>query len=85
MEKINDVKTLFHGKYIDFSFFDSKLMIAVHTNKDMFETTSLFTPALDYFKVRDVVSQLYSIFAVIDILQEQKNLSDDGVWYTRRK
>ena len=71
MEKINDVKKLFHGKDIDFGFFDSKLMIAVHTSKNLFETTSLFTPALDYAKVREVVSQLYSIFAVIDLLQEK--------------
>lgn len=72
MEKINDVKKLFHGKNIDFGFFNSKLMIAVHTSKDLFETTSLFTPALDYVKVREVVSQLYSIFAVIDLLKEKK-------------
>ncbi len=71
MEKINDVRKLFHGRHIDFSFFNNKLMLAVHTRKDMFETTSLFTPALDYAKVREVVSQLYSIFAVIDILQEK--------------
>ncbi len=71
MEKINDVRKLFHGRHIDFSFFNDKLMLAVHTRKDMFETTSLFTPALDYAKVREVVSQLYSIFAVIDILQEK--------------
>ena len=72
MEKINDIKKLFHGKHIDFGFFDSKLMIAVHTSKNLFETTSLFTPALDYAKVREVVSQLYSIFAVIDLLKEKK-------------
>lgn len=72
MEKINNVKKLFHGKDIDFGFFNSKLMIAVHTSKDLFETTSLFTPALDYAKVREVVSQLYSIFAVIDLLKEKK-------------
>ena len=71
MEKINDIKRLFHGRHIDFGFFDSKLMIAAHTRKNLFETTSLFTPALDYAKVREVVSQLYSIFAVIDVLKEE--------------
>lgn len=72
MEKINDVKKLFHGKHIDFGFFDNKLLLAVHTNKDLFETTSLFSSALDYTKVREVVGQLHSIFSVIDILGEQK-------------
>lgn len=68
MEKLNDVKKLFHGKYVDFGFFDNKLLIAVHTRKNMFETTSLFTPALDYQKVSEVVNQLYSVFSIIDIL-----------------
>lgn len=68
MEKIDAVKKLFHGQHIDFCFYENKLLMAVHTRKDMFETTFLFTPALDYHKVREVVSQLYSIFSVIDVL-----------------
>ena len=71
MEKMLTVKKLFYGRYIDFSFFDNKLLIAVHTRKDLFETTSLFTPALSYHKMREVVSQLQSIFAVIDIVLGQ--------------
>ncbi len=71
MEQINQIKHFFHGKYIDFSFFDNSLMIAVHTRKDMFETTSLFTPALQYHKVREVVSQLHGIFSVIDTLNQK--------------
>ena len=35
----------------------------------MFETTSLFKPALNYKDIKDVVSQFYSIFSVIDILE----------------
>ena len=68
MEKMLEIKRLFRGKHIDFSFFDHKLLIAVHTRKDMFETTALFTSALSYHKIRDVVSQIYSIFAVIDVV-----------------
>lgn len=69
MEKMLEIKRLFHGKHIDFSFFDRKLLIAVHTRKDLFETTSLFVPALSYHKVREVVSQLHSIFAVAEMIQ----------------
>lgn len=68
MEKMLAVKHLFHGKHIDFSFFNNKLLIAVHTRKDLFETTSLFTPALSYHKVREVIGQLHAIFSVIDTL-----------------
>ena len=68
MEKMLEVKRLFKGNNIDFSFFNNKLLIAVHTRKDMFETTSLFTPALSYHKVREVIGQLHAIFSVIDTL-----------------
>lgn len=70
MEKMLEIKRLFHGKHIDFGFFDSKLLIAVHTRKNMFETTSLFVSALSYHKVREVVSQLHGIFSVIDIVSD---------------
>lgn len=76
MENLLKIKKLFHGKHIDFSFFDDKLLIAVHTRKNMFETTSLLTSALNYSRVREVVSQLYSIFKVIDILNIQNKPSD---------
>lgn len=68
MEKMLEIKRLFRGKHIDFSFWNNKLLIAVHTRKDMFETTSLFTSALSYHKIRDVVSQMYAIFSVIDVI-----------------
>jgi len=49
-------------------FWDKEMLIAIHTGKDMFEMTSLFTPALDYKKVQEVICQIYSIFEVIDVL-----------------
>ncbi len=70
MEQMEEIKNLFHGKYIDFSFFDNKLFIAIHTTKNLFETTSLFSKALNYHKVREVVTQLHSIFSIIDILEK---------------
>lgn len=70
MEQIEEIKKMFHGKSIDFSFFDNKLFIAVHTTKNLFETTSLFSKALNYHKVREVVTQLHSIFSIIDILEK---------------
>lgn len=71
MEQIEEIKQLFHGSCVDFSFFDNKMLIAVHTRKNLFETTSLFSPALNYHKVREVVSQLHSIFSIIDILEKR--------------
>lgn len=69
MERMLLVKRLFHGNRLDFSFWTDNLLIAIHTSKDMFETTSLFKSALDYQKVQEVICQLYSIFSVIDTLK----------------
>ena len=68
MERMLEVKKRFKGNKIEFSFWNNKVLIAVHTGKDMFETTSLFTPALDYRKVQEVVTQFYSVFSVADVL-----------------
>ena len=73
MERMLAVKKLFHGNRLDFSFWGNNLLIAVHTNKDMFETTSLFKSALDYRKVQEVICQLYSVFSVIDVLKLQSD------------
>lgn len=72
MERMLEVKKCFKGREIEFSFWDNKLLIAVHTGKDMFETTSLFESALNYRKVREVVTQFYSVFSVVDLLLGQK-------------
>jgi hypothetical protein len=69
MERILEVKRRFKGKSIEFSFFDNKLFIAISTNKDMFETTSLFNSALRYDRIQNVVYQFYSIFSIIDLLK----------------
>lgn len=69
MERVLEIKRRFHGKKIQLSFFDNKLLIAVDTSKDMFETTSLFSTTARYGRMREVVGQFYSIFSIIDLLK----------------
>ncbi len=69
MERMLEVKRRFHGYGLEFSFWKNTVLIAVHTRKDMFETTSLFRKALSYRKVQEVLSQFYAIFSAIDVLQ----------------
>jgi hypothetical protein len=78
MEKMLEVKRLFRGNKIDFSFWDNTLLIAVHSHKDMFETSSVFTPALAYHKVQEVITQFYSIFTLTDILDMQRDAQHTG-------
>lgn len=69
MEKINNIKCLFHSNYIDFGFNKNKLIIAIHTKKNMFETSSLFETNISEEKVKDVINQLQSITSIIDALK----------------
>lgn len=69
MERVLEVKRRFHGKKIQLSFFDNKLLLAVDTSKDMFETTSLFCTTARYGRMREVVGQFYSIFSIVDLLK----------------
>ena len=77
MERILEIKRRFNGDKIDFSFFDNKLFIAVHTSKDMFETTNLFKSTLDYRTMQNVVYQFYSIFSIIDLLKIKGNKENE--------
>lgn len=69
MQNILILQKRFKGKNIEFSFFDNKLFIAIHTRKNMFETTSFFRSALSFHRVQNVIYQFYSIFSIIDLLE----------------
>ena len=71
MEQLKNVQKYFYGKKIDCSFWKNNLLIAIHTNEDMFETTSLFSSTLSYKNMRKVVTQFYSVFAIIEELNEK--------------
>lgn len=73
MEQMLKVKRLFKGNSVEFSFFDNKLFIAISTYNNLFETTSLFSSALGYKRVENVIYQFYSIFSIIKILKLKKD------------
>ena len=69
MERILKVRDAFDGSSIEFSFFDNNLLIKIPTNKDMFETSSLFSSATDYSRVEEAFDQFCSVFSIVDILK----------------
>ena len=69
MERILKIKKMFSANSISFSFFDDKVLIAIGSNKDMFETSSLFSYAINYRKAKEVIAQFYSVFAIIRLLK----------------
>ena len=69
MERMLKVKTAYKAKSLEFSFFDNKLLIAVKTKKDMFESTSLFKNTTNRKLINQTFEQFASILEIIDILK----------------
>ena len=65
---------VFHGRKIQLCFLDNKLLIAINTGQNMFESTSLFRSATDRRMVDETFEQIVSIMAIVDILKLNKNL-----------
>ena len=82
MERMLQVKRIFSGARINFAFFDNKVLMAMETAQDLFETSSLLSPQKDFKKSLETMEQLYSIYMMMDVLQnahktEEENVDDD--------
>lgn len=69
MERMSEVKKAFQGKNIQFSFFNNKLLIAIETNHNMFEVSSLFRRATNRKMIDRAFEQFASVTEIIDILR----------------
>ena len=69
VEKLENLKKLYCGNLVDVSFYDDKVMICVHTTKDLFIVPSLFVPSLKFSETMKIFQQVSSILDVIDELR----------------
>ena len=69
MERMLKLKELYKGKKIQFSFQDSKVLIAINTKKNMFEPCTLLKTNLRQAQVYKVFEQFMTIFSVVDMLK----------------
>lgn len=69
MERMLKLKELYKGKSIQFSFQNSKVLIAIDTKKNMFEPCSLLKTNLRQDQVYKVFEQFITIFSVVDMLK----------------
>ena len=72
MERILAAKKIFNGKTIQFSFFDNKLLIAIATNQNMFEVSSLFSRTTNRKIINRAFEQFSSVMDLIDTLKLQQ-------------
>ncbi len=66
MERFNNIRTAFGSDNIKCSFYDKYLMIAIRTNKDLFEIGSLFTTLKNPKYIKKFHNELNSVFELID-------------------
>lgn len=66
MERFYNFKTIFNAKKIKCSFYDSSLMIAISTNKNLFEIGSLFKSIKDKDCIKQFFMELEIIYNMID-------------------
>lgn len=69
MERMLKLKELYKGKSIQFSFQDSKVLIAIDTKENMFEPCSLLKSNLQEQQIYKVFEQFMTIFLVVDMLK----------------
>lgn len=69
MERLIKLKELYKGKSLQVSFRKNKIMIAISTNKDMFEPCSFFKTNLNKNRVDEVFEQIWTIFSIIYFLK----------------
>jgi Ca2+/Na+ antiporter len=74
MERMLKLCKLYAGKNIQFSFFDNKLLIAINTKQDMFETGTLFKTSPDKEQVERAFVQFYTVCSIVDILKLNQNI-----------
>lgn len=66
MERFNNVKTAFGATKIKCSFYDSYLMFAITSNKNLFEIGSLFSSLKNPKQMKDFFEELVSILVLVD-------------------
>lgn len=69
MERMLKLREVYRGRNIEFSFFDNRLLIAIDTRQDMFETSSLLRRLNRKVLFDKVFEQFYEVFSVVEILK----------------
>lgn len=69
MERYKALATVFETADVQCSFKDSKILLAINVNKDLFALGSLFKPVNDTEQYEQLFNQITAIFNLIDVLK----------------
>ena len=74
MERFYNLQTVFGSKKIKCSFYDDTLMIAINTNKNLFEIGNLFKTLQDPTSIQEFYKELCAIYNMIEYFKlDDKN------------
>ena len=73
MERLLNIQTTFGTKDIKCSFYDDKLMIAISTNKNLFELGNLFCKVDKSIYIERFLDEIISILIMIDYFKLDEN------------
>lgn len=74
MEKFYNLKTIFGAKNIRCSFFDDNFMIAIETERDLFEIGNLYKPVKDIKTIERFYDEITAIFDMIDYFKLNEDI-----------
>ena len=74
MERFKNIKNSFSASQMEASIKDSKILIAIHTTKDLFKLGNLNRPVNDTKQFSELLNEFVSILAIVDELKLNQNI-----------
>ncbi len=74
MERFKNIKTAFRASSIQASIKDSKILIAISTDKDLFRLGDINKPINDTKQFTELLNEFVSILAIVDELKLNQNI-----------
>lgn len=69
MGRLKQLSDLFGGERIECSFYQKKVLFKVHSDKNRFETSSVYVPATFEQDIHDILTEMHIIFEMIEHLK----------------
>ncbi len=73
MERFQNLKTAFGARKIKCSFFDNQLMVAIHTNKNLFELGSVYKSLLKSDFIKSFYFEISSVLNMVEYFKLDEN------------
>lgn len=74
IERFKNIQKTFKADYVEASFIDSNMMLALRTNKDLFSLGDLDRPTDDTKQLTELLDEFVSILEIIDELKLNQNI-----------